>query len=136
MSAFVDTVPEFDGFFSSAREGRLCFPKCDDCGKFHWYPMPRCPHCRSKNISWQEVSSRGEIFSFTSVQHPFNKERAADLPFLVGLISFADAPDVRLVTNIIDADYADLRIGQAVEAIFPHPDDDPAAVLFRPVGDA
>ncbi len=126
-------LPEFAGFFESARRGRLAFPRCDGCGRFHWYPMPRCPHCRGSSITWTPVSSRGELFSYTRVQHAFDESRRGRLPYIVGMVTFAEAPGVRLITNIIGAEAEDLVIGQPVEAVFPAAGEEKPLVLFRPV---
>ena len=121
--------PEFAPFFEHARQGRLCFPKCGSCGRFHWYPMPRCPHCRKAGWHWQQVSAVGEIYSFTIVRHPFDQSRRHALPYVVALIAFADAPGIHLVTNIVDADASAVRVGQRVEPVFP--DDAEGLPSFR-----
>lgn len=126
-------LPEFEGFAANAREGRLAFPWCGACGRFHWYPMPRCPHCRAAGIAWKPVSGNGDVFSFTEVRHAFDKSRRGQLPYIVALVTFADAPGVRLVTNIIGADAADVRIGDAVAPVFPDRGDVTATVTFRRV---
>src|SRR5262245_35173924 len=107
-------LPEFAGFFENARAGHLAFSWCRACEKFHWYPMPRCPHCRTNAIEWRRVSGMAEVFSFTQVMHPFDATRADTLPYVVALVTFADAPGVRLITNIIDGGGDTLRIGQPV----------------------
>jgi uncharacterized OB-fold protein len=122
--------PEFAGFFESARRGVLSFPRCGACARFHWYPMPLCPHCRSADVRWQAVSGRGELFSFTSVKHAFDPKRADSLPYTVGLVTFPDAPGVQFITNIIDAPAEALAIGMPVEAVFDRAGD--GLVLFRP----
>jgi uncharacterized OB-fold protein len=111
-------LPEFAGFFEKAATGRLAFPYCRRCSKFHWYPMPRCPHCRTHDIEWRDVAGRGEIVSFTRVMHRFDNSRAGKLPYVVALVKFADAPGINLVTNIVDCQNDELRIGQSVEPVF------------------
>jgi uncharacterized OB-fold protein len=128
--------PEFDGFFAHASNGRLAFPRCESCGCFHWYPMPRCPHCRSAEIAWQRIAGRGEIFSFTAVRHAFDKSRRDQLPYVVALITFADAPGVRFITNIVEVDASKLAIGDVVEPVFPPADAKAPVILFRLAGGA
>lgn len=113
-----EMLPEFVSFFENAARGRLAFPFCRGCGRFHWYPMPRCPHCRGKDVEWRQVEGRGRLASFTSVLHPFDKSRAHNLPYVVALVQFADAPGITLVTNIVGGDIGPLSIGQSVEAVF------------------
>ena len=122
--------PEFAGFFESARRGVLSFPRCGACARFHWYPMPLCPHCRSADVRWQAVSGRGELFSFTSVKHAFEAKYADRVPYTVGLVTFPDAPGVQFITNIVDAPAEALAIGMPVDAVFDRADD--GLVLFRP----
>ena len=122
---------EFAGFFGNARRSVLSFPRCGACTRFHWYPMPLCPHCQSADVRWQPVSGRGELFSFTSVQHAFDPGRKDRLPYTVGLVAFADAPGVQFITNIIDMPAEDLQIGMPVEPVFDRAGD--GLVLFRPV---
>lgn len=126
-----EMLPEFAGFFENARAGRLAFPFCQSCGKFHWYPMPRCPHCRGADLIWRSVSGRGELFSFTRVVHPFDGSRAATLPYVVGLVTFADAPGVRLITNIVGDAPDRLAVGQAVLPVFRADNGEAAVVEFR-----
>lgn len=113
-----DLLPEFAGFFEKAAAGHLAFPYCRVCHRFHWYPMPRCPHCHGRDIEWRDVAGRGEIVSFTRVMHRFDKSRAGKLPYVVALVKFTDAPGINLVTNIVDCQSDELRIGQSVEPVF------------------
>ena len=129
-------LPEFAGFFEHARHGRLAFPRCKACGRAHWYPMPICPHCQSHDISWQSVSGRGEIFSYTRVRHAFDRSRREQLPYVVALVIFADAPGVQLITNIVDSTDADIAIGQAVEPVFAASDASQSPLAFRLVATA
>jgi uncharacterized OB-fold protein len=117
-AATSELLPEFTGFFESARAGRVAFPRCRRCGRHHRYPMPRCPHCRGHDIEWRDVAGPGEIVSFTRVMHPFDKSRAGELPYVVALVKFADAPGISLVTNIVDCHDDMLRIGQSVTPVF------------------
>lgn len=111
----VPRLPEFQGFFDGLAAGRLAFPCCRRCGRHHWYPMPRCPSCLAAEIDWRPVAGRGEILSFTVVRHAFDKGRA--LPYVVALVTFPDAPGVRLVTRIVGVEPDGLAIGLPVQAV-------------------
>jgi len=121
--------PEFDGFFSALDRQALAFPRCTDCDRFHWYPMKRCPHCGSEAVGWHEVEGTGEVFSWTAVRHAFDPAYADRLPYIVALVEFADAPGVRLVTNIA-ADPGQLRIGMKVRPAFGQ-GTTPGTIAFR-----
>lgn len=128
MEIVEDHPPEFAGFFEAARGGRLAFPRCESCGRFHWYPMKACPHCRSRDIAWRPVAGNGEIFSWTVVRHAFDPAYRDRLPYVIALVEFADAPGIRLVTNIEEADPESLRIGMQVRPVFRQD----GLVSFRP----
>lgn len=93
--------------------------------------MPLCPHCQSDDVAWQPVSGRGEIFSFTTVRHAFDRTWRDRLPYVVALVTFDDAPGVQLVSNIIASQEEDVAIGQAVQPVFRSPDTGEPPVLFR-----
>lgn len=124
-------LPEFAGFFENARDSRLAFPHCRSCGRFHWYPMPRCPHCRAQDITWRGVAGRAEVVSFTRVVHAFDELRGGELPYVVALVRFADAPGVNLVTNIVGSADETLQIGQLVDPVFRTDKQGRALVEFR-----
>ncbi len=119
------------GFFEGARSGHLAFPFCRTCKTFHWYPMPRCPSCRGREIEWRRIAGRGEVYSFTRVEHPFDKSRIGSLPYVVALVTFPDASGVRLVTNIVGAAPGALRVGLPVEPVFRTDDSGRTVVEFR-----
>ena len=126
-------LPEHSGLSEHLCQDRLSFPFCRECDRFHWYPKPLCPHCKSAAIEWRAIAGPGEIFSYTVVRHAFDASWQGRLPYIVALITFADAPGVRLVTNVVGVSPDALRIGDAVAPIFPTLDEGETRVLFRPV---
>src|SRR5689334_12841239 len=81
----------------------------------------------------RDVSGRATLSAFT-VNHRFG---FPDLPppYVVAQVTIAEDPRVRLTTNIIECDPADLRLGQAVEVTFEKLTDTAGEVwlpLFRP----
>jgi uncharacterized OB-fold protein len=98
----IETIsPQFRPFFEGLARGRISFPRCSACSRFHWYPLHSCPHCGSQEIHWREIDGRGTLYSWTTVHHSFGTEPPRALPYTVGLVEFAEAPGVRLITNIV-----------------------------------
>lgn len=124
---------EFKGFFNNLALGKLAFPNCKSCGAFHWYPMKYCPHCQSANIHWQPVGGIGRVYSWTVVRHSFNTVHTLPLPYVVALLEFEDAPNVRLITNLVDTAPESLTIGMKVEPILTglNEGEPPVKVIFR-----
>jgi len=91
----------FSGYFEAAARSELALPRCDQCLRFHWYPLPRCPHCASDSWRWHAVSPYADLFSWTVIRrslHPTLTNRVGDV---VALVVPIDAPDVRIVTNLV-----------------------------------
>lgn len=125
--------PDFAPHFTELAAGRLCFPYCTDCRRFHWYPMPRCPHCRSAHLEWREVSGRGRLFSWTEIHHAFDARYTGPLPYIVALVDIDDAPGVRLVTHMIGAGNGVLLIDMPVVADFSRLSCGDGPLAFRPL---
>lgn len=124
---------EFRGHFDRLAEGKLAFPVCEECDRMHWYPMPICPHCQSKRVSWHSVGGQGEVWSWTIVRHPFDQGYRDKLPYVVAMICFRDAPGVRLIANIVDVSPEQLRVGLPVEFVPSTGGEKLPRPLFRPL---
>jgi uncharacterized OB-fold protein len=106
----IDDAP----FWAAAAEQRLVFQRCADCSRHRHPPSPMCPSCQSMNVEWSETSGPAKLFSYTVTHvepHPELKGRA---PYVVALVIFPELDDVRLVTNVVDADEGELHIGSEV----------------------
>ncbi len=125
--------PEFRGHFERLSAGEVAFPFCEDCNRWHWYPMPLCPHCRSARIAWRPVGGVGEIWSWTVVRHPFDPAFRDKLPYVVALVCFEEAPGIRLIANVEGASPDELRIGLPVELVPAAGDDPRPHPVFRPL---
>ena len=134
MSKFPIEFKLFEPFWQGVKTGVLQFPYCQQCNCFHWYPMPRCPHCRhseaEETLCWRQINGRGQIFTWTVVHHRFSED-VQELPYIVALLEFGDAPGIRLVTNIINSDIAELAIGARVEPVFAGFEGDQPLLKFQ-----
>lgn len=121
---------EFLPFWEGLRAGRISFPKCEDCGRLHWYPMKRCPHCKSSRIAWTAVQGEGTLHTFTIVRFPFSPELRDQLPYVVALVEFPDAPGVRLITQLVDVPHEAIRIGMKLKPILTQTNEAQPKALF------
>ena len=108
-------------FWSGAARGELRLPRCEACQRFVWYPESPCRHCGGARLSWETVSGRGTLFSWSVLRFAWIPQFAEQLPFVSGLVAIAEDPAVRLVTTIVDCAPEDLRC------------DMPLGVVFRPL---
>lgn len=124
--------PETEEFWRGCRARQLKLPHCRHCGRYHWYPLPACPYCQNTELEWAPVSGRATLFTWTEVRYLFVRELADRLPLLVALVTPQEAPEIRLVTNMVDCAEADLRAGMPVEVVFKDVGDTVTMPMFRP----
>lgn len=106
---------EYRPFFDGLKQHEVRFPRCESCGRFHWYPMPVCPHCRSSNLIWKKTSGSASLYAWTQVCHSFAPAFDNRIPYIIGVLEFEDAPGVRLVTNIVEVALNDLHHGMRLK---------------------
>jgi uncharacterized OB-fold protein len=87
-----------------------------------------CPHCRSPAFELVELSGSGEVYSFSILHHPRNP--AFEYPVIGALVELLEG--VRVVTNLVDVDPDDVRIGMPVSVTFAPTVDGGAVPVFRP----
>lgn len=114
-------------FWRAGEKGETRMPACTSCGTFRWPAGPFCPQCRQQEVEWREAG-QGRIFSFTVLP-----ERSADPDQppairMPALVEFDEAPGVRLVSVLVEADPVAVAIGAAVNVEWV-----PAANTVAPV---
>jgi uncharacterized OB-fold protein len=115
-------------FWTGGEDGTLRFLRCQSCQQFVHPPVPVCPGCLDSELAPEPVSGRATVHSFTvNVQEWI----PGSDPYVIGLVSIDEQPDVRLITNLVDCDPDDIEIGSAVEVVFEH-QEDVYLPLFRP----
>lgn len=117
-------------FWTAAREHRLEFQRCAECGYHRWPPAELCPECLSPEAEWTQVPPRGRVWSFCVYEHCYHEAFRADLPYNVALVELESGP--RILTNIVGADATGIEIGMPVLAEFTDVDDQVTLVRFRP----
>ncbi|HMM73038.1 MAG TPA: Zn-ribbon domain-containing OB-fold protein [Rhodocyclaceae bacterium] len=108
--------PDSAPYWAGTREHKLLLPRCRDCGRHHFYPRALCPHCHSDNLEWVQASGQGSIYSYIICNRPAGPVFKADCPYVVAIIALDEGP--RMMTNIVGADPATVRVGQKVTVCF------------------
>ena len=105
-------------FWAGAERSELRMPRCDGCGRLHWYPKETCRHCDGTAFTWETMSGRGTLFSWVVVTHPFLGQFADLVPFVPALVALEEDPTVRLPTRMVDCDPASLIFEMPVTVVF------------------
>ena len=117
-------------FWDAAAEHRLVAQRCAGCGVLRHPPRPMCPHCRSLEFEVAELSGRGTLYSYALLHHP--QHPAFDYPVLAALVDLDEG--IRLVSNLVEIDTADIEIGMRLEVTFVATAEDRAVPVLRPAG--
>ncbi len=108
-------------FWAATRDQRFVLPWCRRCGRAHWYPRERCPHCGGMDIDWREAEGRGLVHAVSVMPKPALPMMAEMVPYTVALVELADGP--RMMTNIVADDPWAVAVG------------DPVVLIWEPLSD-
>ncbi|WP_367395314.1 Zn-ribbon domain-containing OB-fold protein [Cupriavidus sp. Agwp_2] len=118
---YVAANPESLPFWRAAEEGVLLGKACSDCGKLHWYPRAICPFCGSDHTEWKPLSGRGTVYAFSTL-------RRAAQPYTVAYVQLEEG--ATMLTNLVEIDDNDMRIGMPVRVAFRRTDEGRNAPTF------
>ncbi len=117
-------------FWAATAEGRLELQRCRDCGTIIWWPRAICPSCSSFGLDTFDASGRGTIYSCTTVHRSQGRSWNAATPYVVAYVELEEGP--RVMTNIVDCDPAEVRIGTPVRVVFHDTGEGNALPRFTP----
>ena len=103
--------PDTEPYWEGLKNRKLMLCRCDDTGKWIHPPLERSRFTGGP-VHFEEVSGEGTVFSYIVVRQALVPGRVP--PYVVALIELAEQPGLR-INAVLDADPADVRIGQPVE---------------------
>ncbi|HEX6236026.1 MAG TPA: Zn-ribbon domain-containing OB-fold protein [Acidimicrobiales bacterium] len=106
-------------FWTSGKDGRLRFLRCQACGYYLHPPLPRCPRCGGREVAPEAVSGRGEVHSYTVNHQPWD---GGTEPYVIALVALPEQEGLRLTTNVVGCPADDVHIGMPVRVTFEHRD--------------
>ncbi|MFC2947602.1 Zn-ribbon domain-containing OB-fold protein [Virgibacillus sediminis] len=122
--AIPEVHPEHKDFWDAAEEGKLLIKLCESCGEYHYYPRTLCPFCMNDTTVWKEVKGTGTIYTFSIMR------RAKPSAYAIAYVELDEGP--RMMTNIVDCDLDQVKIGQKVKVVFKQSGDEDNAGPFIP----
>jgi uncharacterized protein len=115
MRVLPPTVGPTSFFWTSGSDGKLRFLRCRECGYRLHPPAPICPTCHSRELTPAPVSGLATLYSFTVNQQPWD---GSPRPYVIAIVELPEQEGLRLLTNVVDVDPSDVRIGMALEVVF------------------
>ncbi len=121
-------------FWEAARRDELVAARCTGCGTFQLPPGPMCFECQGFDFEWVGLPGTGTVFTFTVVRHPLHPGLADACPYVSGVVELdgTQGAGARIIVNIVDCDPETLQIGDPVEIVFEHVNDEMSVPRARP----
>jgi len=116
--------PHWDG----CRQGELRFQRCRDCGAAVFIPQPVCGGCFGSELVWETSSGRGTVYSHSVVHRP--PVPGFEVPYAVIVVELEEG--WFMLSNLVDCEPSNARIGLAVEVCFREASDEITLPCFRP----
>jgi uncharacterized OB-fold protein len=123
-------TPVSQPFWDALREERVALQRCDDCGRWVYYPRSRCPSCLSERLSWTDVDGLGTVYSFTVAEQATAPPFADEVPQLLAIVELAEG--VRVSTTLVDVNAGAITVGMPVAPVFDHGGDGITLLRYRP----
>ena len=119
-------------FWEAAARGRLAIQRCRSCGYYNHPPRPACDRCLSTELSFEEVSGAGSVWSFTVMHQKSVAGFEQSVPYVTALVELDEQPMLLLLTNLPGVPAEAVRVGQRVRVSFEPLGDDLALPQFVP----
>lgn len=122
-------TPTSKVFYDACKEGKLLYQQCCDCNQTIFFPQSICPGCLSHNLTWQESKGKGRLFSYTITYSNAPPEFASDTPYVLAIVELDEG--YKMMTNIVDTDFDNLKCDEPVEVVFEKASNDITLPKFR-----
>jgi uncharacterized OB-fold protein len=117
-------------FWDGLRDREIRLQRCDDCGRWVFYPRSHCNHCLSEALSWHTVSGRGTLYTFTIARQPTSPHFADDVPQHLAVVELDEG--VRVTSTLVNVAEEDIRIGMPLKPVFDRVSDEATLLRFEP----
>lgn len=120
------------GYWEAARNGRLAVQYCAPCTRYLHLPVDACSTCGTTDLTFETMSGRGTLYSYT-VMHDAPAPGFADLlPYIVAVVELDEQAGLLVTTNLVDTDPVDVHIGMPLQATFEELAPGDVVPQFRP----
>lgn len=126
-----EPTPETAPFWEGCKRHELRIQRCNDCGRYYFYPRPFCPHCFSENTEWRTVSGEGSLLTYV-INHRAAPGFEDETPYVIAIVELAEGP--HLMTNVVNVDPSpeNLPAGLALRVVFDDVTDTITLPKFEP----
>jgi len=134
-TAYKKPIPHVDeeskGYWEACRRHELVLQRCGACHTLRYYPRAVCPECMSSEVTWERMSGRGTVYTFTATYQNQSPGFRDELPYVLAYVTLDEG--VQMLTNIVGCPADQVKIGMPVEVTFEDVNDHIAIPRFKPV---
>jgi uncharacterized OB-fold protein len=125
-----DDMPEFHRpFWEGLKKHTLQVQKCES-GHLRFIPTEICGNCGSEAWTWEPVSGRGRVYTYTVVHRGPTPAYQKDAPYVIAHVELDEG--ARMISNLIGCDPKEVRIGMPVEIVYEDVSSDWTLYKFAP----
>jgi uncharacterized protein len=125
-----DPTPVSQPFWDAAKQHKLMLQRSKKTGRYIYYPRAVSPYGPNDELTWQELTGRGTVYSYTIARRPTAPQWANEPPYVIAIVALAEGP--HLTANILGCNPEDVRIGMPVQASFEDVTPEVTLIQFRP----
>ena len=100
-------------FVKFLQDGKIMASKCNKCGKLYFPPRADCPDDYTSNMSWKELSGKGELLTYTTAYFAPTAFRD-DVPYTIALAQLEEGLKVYTVLSK-DINEKDVFVGMKLQ---------------------
>ncbi len=116
-------------YWDAAKTRRLVAQRCSECGRLRHPPRPMCPVCHSLEHALTDLAGTGVVYSYSILHYP--QFSGFTYPVIAVLIDLDEG--VRVLSNLVDIEPGEVRVGLSVSMRGCEPTKDGGAVpVFAP----
>lgn len=117
-------------FWASGADGILRIARCQNCSRWMHPQVVLCPECRGRDIVFEPVSGRATVVGVT-VNHQQWLPHFPP-PYVIAVVALEEDSRIRLTTNIVNCEPAEVSVGDGVRVLFEQSADEVWLPLFEP----
>lgn len=115
-------------FWNAAKNEEFLLQYCSETGQAQFFPRPVSVFTGGRALEWRKSDGNGEVYSFTITRRGPPPFRDAG-PYIIATVELDEG--VRVMSNVIDCEPEDMKIGMKVELAWAEAGDYKFP-LFRP----
>ena len=140
-------LPEPDaisqGYWDALKEHKFVLQRCVNCQTFQHPPDRTCRFCLAEEMSWEELSGKGTLYTFVIVTQgilgpwrghdPYNVVQVLPDGVDPSTVSIHNNATYNVVYgNAVEVGNDDLKVGMRMEAVFDDVADDVTVLRWKP----